>query len=100
MKPLILVLFLMLRVITPTIHIRWLPPWKKERWIAAFHQESGVPLSIGVGASLDFIVGKQVRAPGWLQRIGLDTQVTHGHAALGRLFEEVEAAQECRLARP
>ena len=38
---------------------------KQERWIFAHHRETGIPLSIGVGASLDFITGKQKRAPRW-----------------------------------
>ncbi len=36
---------------------------KQEQWIARNHRSLGVPLSIGVGATLDFIVGKQQRAP-------------------------------------
>ena len=45
---------------------------KQERWICAHHHETGIPLSIGVGASLDFITGKQVRAPRWMQKSGLE----------------------------
>jgi N-acetylglucosaminyldiphosphoundecaprenol N-acetyl-beta-D-mannosaminyltransferase len=45
---------------------------KQERWICAHHQETGIPLSIGVGASLDFITGKQKRAPRWMQKTGLE----------------------------
>ncbi|MCB1133248.1 MAG: WecB/TagA/CpsF family glycosyltransferase, partial [Verrucomicrobiae bacterium] len=45
---------------------------KQERWIFAHHKETGVPLSIGVGASLDFIAGKQKRAPMWMQKTGLE----------------------------
>lgn len=45
---------------------------KQEYWIGRFFKESRVPLSIGIGASLDFICGSQVRAPRWLQRIGLE----------------------------
>ena len=45
---------------------------KQERWIFAHHKESGIPLSIGVGASLDFITGKQKRAPKWMQKSGLE----------------------------
>lgn len=45
---------------------------KQERWIFAHHQECGIPLSIGVGASLDFITGKQKRAPRWMQQTGLE----------------------------
>lgn len=45
---------------------------KQERWIFAHHKETGIPLSIGVGASLDFIAGKQKRAPEWMQKTGLE----------------------------
>jgi N-acetylglucosaminyldiphosphoundecaprenol N-acetyl-beta-D-mannosaminyltransferase len=45
---------------------------KQERWIFAHHDETGIPLSIGVGASLDFITGKQKRAPKWMQKTGLE----------------------------
>lgn len=45
---------------------------KQERWISAHHRETGIPLSIGVGASLDFITGKQKRAPRWMQTSGLE----------------------------
>ncbi len=45
---------------------------KQERWIFAHHREAGIPLSIGVGASLDFITGKQKRAPKWMQKTGLE----------------------------
>ena len=45
---------------------------KQERWIYAHHRETGIPLSIGVGASLDFITGKQKRAPRWMQKTGLE----------------------------
>lgn len=45
---------------------------KQERWIFTYHQKAGIPLSIGVGASLDFITGKQKRAPRWMQKIGME----------------------------
>jgi len=45
---------------------------KQERWIFAHHKESGIPLSIGCGASLDFITGKQKRAPKWMQKTGME----------------------------
>lgn len=45
---------------------------KQERWIFSHYAQAGIPLSIGVGASLDFITGKQVRAPKWMQKIGME----------------------------
>lgn len=45
---------------------------KQELFIHRFGAELGVPVMIGVGGSLDFIVGKQRRAPVWMQRSGLE----------------------------
>jgi N-acetylglucosaminyldiphosphoundecaprenol N-acetyl-beta-D-mannosaminyltransferase len=45
---------------------------KQEYWIRRYAQQAGVPLSIGIGASLDFIAGSQTRAPRWVQRIGME----------------------------
>ncbi|WP_269539109.1 WecB/TagA/CpsF family glycosyltransferase [Cerasicoccus fimbriatus] len=45
---------------------------KQEDWIYLFHQRTGAALSIGIGASLDFVSGKQVRAPMWMQKTGLE----------------------------
>lgn len=45
---------------------------KQERWIFAHEGQHGIPLSIGVGASLDFITGKQTRAPRLFQRLGIE----------------------------
>jgi N-acetylglucosaminyldiphosphoundecaprenol N-acetyl-beta-D-mannosaminyltransferase len=45
---------------------------KQEYWISKYYKEAGVPLSIGIGASLDFICGTQVRAPVWIQKIGME----------------------------
>ena len=45
---------------------------KQERWISRFHKETGCTLAIGVGASLDFITGKQTRAPVLAQRLHLE----------------------------
>jgi len=45
---------------------------KQEHWIYNFHEQTGAALSIGIGASLDFVSGKQVRAPAWMQQTGLE----------------------------
>ncbi|HUW30115.1 MAG TPA: WecB/TagA/CpsF family glycosyltransferase [Planctomycetota bacterium] len=45
---------------------------KQELWIGRHYQDLGVPVSIGVGASLDFVTGDQVRAPMWMQRAGFE----------------------------
>lgn len=45
---------------------------KQELWIQKFRNELAVPVSIGIGASFDFLVGRQQRAPEWVQRIGAE----------------------------
>lgn len=43
---------------------------KQEKWISMYARELGIPLSIGVGGTLDLIAGVTRRAPRWIQRIG------------------------------
>ena len=45
---------------------------KQEKWIAMHYRSLGVPVAIGVGATLDFIAGHVRRAPVWMQRSGLE----------------------------
>lgn len=45
---------------------------KQELWIQQYREEVGVPVMIGIGASLDFIVGVTKRAPEWMQHSGLE----------------------------
>jgi N-acetylglucosaminyldiphosphoundecaprenol N-acetyl-beta-D-mannosaminyltransferase len=45
---------------------------KGERWIFSHFRTLGVPVSVQVGASLDFVAGKVSRAPRVLQRTGLE----------------------------
>jgi N-acetylglucosaminyldiphosphoundecaprenol N-acetyl-beta-D-mannosaminyltransferase len=45
---------------------------KQELWLDAHMHEIQVPVSIGVGAALDFLSGKVKRAPRWVQRAGCE----------------------------
>jgi N-acetylglucosaminyldiphosphoundecaprenol N-acetyl-beta-D-mannosaminyltransferase len=45
---------------------------KQEKWIAKNYQHLGVPVMIGVGATLDFMAGKIHRAPTLMQRTGTE----------------------------
>jgi len=46
---------------------------KQDKWIARNRDAlTTVRLAIGVGGSLDFITGRAVRAPRWMQRLGLE----------------------------
>jgi N-acetylglucosaminyldiphosphoundecaprenol N-acetyl-beta-D-mannosaminyltransferase len=45
---------------------------KQDKWIARNLERTGVSVALGIGGSLDFIVGTQQRAPRWMQRGGLE----------------------------
>jgi N-acetylglucosaminyldiphosphoundecaprenol N-acetyl-beta-D-mannosaminyltransferase len=45
---------------------------KQEKWIRMHARRLGVPVSIGIGGSMDILVGDVHRAPGWMQRHGLE----------------------------
>lgn len=45
---------------------------KQEKWIAMHYHLLGVPVLIGVGATLDFIAGRIKRAPVFMQRTGTE----------------------------
>ena len=45
---------------------------KAEKWISMNYQSLGVPVSMGVGATIDFLAGQVKRAPVWMQRVGLE----------------------------
>lgn len=46
---------------------------RQDKWIARNREAlTTVRVAIGVGGSLDFIIGRSVRAPKWLQRLGLE----------------------------
>lgn len=45
---------------------------KAEKWIAMNHRALGVPVCIGVGATIDFLAGEMKRAPEWMQHCGME----------------------------
>lgn len=45
---------------------------KQEHWIARYGTAVGIPVAIGLGGTLDFLTGATTRAPGWMQRAGLE----------------------------
>ena len=45
---------------------------KAEKWIATHYPELGVPVAIGVGATIDFLAGRVKRAPLWMQHGGVE----------------------------
>lgn len=44
----------------------------QERWMRKWSAVLGVPVSVGVGGSLDVLAGRVPRAPAWAQRAGLE----------------------------
>jgi len=61
-----------IRAARPDILLVALGAPKQEKWIYMHHRDLGVPCSIGIGASLDFVAGKYSRAPVWMRRGGLE----------------------------
>jgi exopolysaccharide biosynthesis WecB/TagA/CpsF family protein len=45
---------------------------KQEKWIARYARDLQVPVSIGVGATIDFLSGRIPRAPAWMRAAGLE----------------------------
>jgi len=45
---------------------------QQDFWIHRNLGRLGVPVAMGVGGAFDFISGKAKRAPGWMQRLGLE----------------------------
>jgi N-acetylglucosaminyldiphosphoundecaprenol N-acetyl-beta-D-mannosaminyltransferase len=46
---------------------------RQDKWISRNRQQlRTVRVAMGIGGSLDFISGRAVRAPRWLQRLGLE----------------------------
>jgi len=45
---------------------------KQEKWIHRHYKELKIPVSIGIGASFEFVSGIIKRAPVWMQRSGLE----------------------------
>jgi len=53
---------------------------KQEKWIRMHARRLGVPVSIGIGGSMDILVGDVRRSPKWMRQIGLEW--------LGRCMQE------------
>jgi N-acetylglucosaminyldiphosphoundecaprenol N-acetyl-beta-D-mannosaminyltransferase len=62
----------MIREARPDVLFVGLGTPKQEKWIHQYHKKMGVPVSVGIGASFEFISGKVRRAPRWIQQIGFE----------------------------
>lgn len=51
---------------------------KQEKWIMKYKDELGVPVMIGIGGAFNFIIGREKRAPQWLQKLGLESVYRFG----------------------
>lgn len=49
-----------------------MPSPAKERFLVHHARGAGIPFSVGVGGSFDVLAGELRRAPGWMQRAGLE----------------------------
>ena len=56
----------------PTFLFLAIPSPRKEFWLSTHLEAMGVPFVMGVGGSFDVVAGKTKRAPGWMQRAGLE----------------------------
>ena len=45
---------------------------KQEKWINMHYRDAGVPFTVGVGATIDFLAGTFQRAPEWMQKTGTE----------------------------
>lgn len=45
---------------------------KQEKWLSMHRDRLRVPVSIGIGGSLDMIAGQMARAPHWMQKSGME----------------------------
>jgi N-acetylglucosaminyldiphosphoundecaprenol N-acetyl-beta-D-mannosaminyltransferase len=45
---------------------------KQEKWVAMHYRKLAVPVTAGVGATIDFLAGQVKRAPVWMQRSGTE----------------------------
>jgi N-acetylglucosaminyldiphosphoundecaprenol N-acetyl-beta-D-mannosaminyltransferase len=74
---------------------------KQERFISAHRDRLGVPVMIGVGGSLDLLVGERRRAPPWMQRTGTEwmARLAQEPRRLGRRYAHDLRVFGPRLAR-
>ena len=61
-----------IRAAKPDILFAALGQPKGEIWLSRHVEELGIPVSVQIGASLDFAAGRLSRAPRWMQRIGCE----------------------------
>ena len=56
----------------PDILVVGLGTPKQEKFLYRYYKQMGVPVSLGLGASFDFVAGNRKRAPRWMSEHGLE----------------------------
>jgi len=62
----------MIREAQPDLLLAALGVPKQEKWLKKYKEKLGVPVSIGVGGTLDVMAGTAKRAPVWMQKAKLE----------------------------
>lgn len=62
----------MIKASKPDILFVGLGAPKQENWIYKYHKEINVPVSCGIGVTIEFMAGRVKRAPVWMQKVGLE----------------------------
>jgi N-acetylglucosaminyldiphosphoundecaprenol N-acetyl-beta-D-mannosaminyltransferase len=79
---------------------------KQEKWIAMHYRSLEVPVSIGVGGTIDFLAGRFPRAPIWMRRTGVEwifrlaqepRRLFKRYVRDGWFFGRMVLAQWCRM---
>lgn len=65
-------IFNMLEETKPHILLLGVGSPKQERFLYKYKNELKVPISLGIGAAIDFEAGNKKRAPRWMQKSGLE----------------------------
>lgn len=60
------------QTVNPDILVVGLGTPKQEKFLYRYYKQMGVPVSLGLGASFDFIAGNRKRAPRWMSEHGLE----------------------------
>ncbi len=58
--------------VAPDLLVLGLGAPKQELWINAHREQVQAKVALCVGATIDFLAGERRRAPGWMQRLGLE----------------------------
>lgn len=56
----------------PDLLVVGISPPKQEVWVSAHREQLNAGVAICAGATIDFLAGEKSRAPGWMQRCGLE----------------------------